>query len=363
MSGTLLIRNRVYQVVPNPGGPIGAGSVITLGLAFSSAHRTFLAAFGAGNPAYFILDDGAGKRLSCLVTVNSGGTVTINEVIGSPATETFASACIAWSAVPDSEMALQRYSQLAGFRNLLINGNPVINQRAYVSGTATGAANQYTLDRWRVVTSGQNASWTDSAGLRTVTAPAGGIEQVVEAPNNLGGFHTLSWTGNATATVNGSAIANKGTISLTPNTTVIVRFTGGTFTMAQLEPGPIATPFERRAAAAEMMLCQWYFERRNYANGSHLGAGALTTTINPLVITGLQIPFRPKRTAPAVSGSGAAGFTLNTVACNSMSFGSDTGGNVWILSAGVASGSVATPFTCVPVSTNTNVWIQADAEL
>ena len=45
---------------------------------------------------------------------------------------------------------------LAGFRNVIINGNPTINQRGYVSGTATSGANQYTLDRWRVVTSGPN---------------------------------------------------------------------------------------------------------------------------------------------------------------------------------------------------------------
>lgn len=30
---------------------------------------------------------------------------------------------------------------LSGFRNLLINGNPIINQRGYVSGTATSGAN------------------------------------------------------------------------------------------------------------------------------------------------------------------------------------------------------------------------------
>jgi hypothetical protein len=38
---------------------------------------------------------------------------------------------------------------LAGFRNVIINGNPTINQRGYVSGAATSGANQYTLDRWQ----------------------------------------------------------------------------------------------------------------------------------------------------------------------------------------------------------------------
>jgi hypothetical protein len=48
---------------------------------------------------------------------------------------------------------------LSGVRNLVINGNFAINQRAYVSGAATSGANQYTLDRWRVVTSG-SAVWS-----------------------------------------------------------------------------------------------------------------------------------------------------------------------------------------------------------
>ena len=49
---------------------------------------------------------------------------------------------------------------LAGFRNRIINGVGTaagcINQRVYVSGTATTAANEYTIDRWRVVTLGQS---------------------------------------------------------------------------------------------------------------------------------------------------------------------------------------------------------------
>jgi len=132
---------------------------------------------------------------------------------------------------------------LAGFRNLLINGNPTINQRAYVSGTNTTGANQYTLDRWRVVTSGQNITFSDSAGVRTVTAPAGGVEQVIEGGSIIGGTYTLSWTGTATATVNGVACLNGGNVTLTGGADSTVRFIGGTFSLAQLEAGTTATPF------------------------------------------------------------------------------------------------------------------------
>lgn len=149
---------------------------------------------------------------------------------------------------------------LAGMRNLLINGNPTINQRGYVSGTATSSANQYTLDRWRVVTSGQSITWTDSNNVRTVTAPAGGVEQVIEGTSILSGTYTLSWTGTATATVNGAAVANGGQVTLTGGTNATVRFSGGTFSLAQLEVGTIATPFERRSFGQELMLCCRYYQ-------------------------------------------------------------------------------------------------------
>ena len=148
---------------------------------------------------------------------------------------------------------------LAGMRNLLINGNPIINQRGYVSGTATSGANQYTLDRWRVVTSGQSITFTDSANVRTVTAPAGGIEQVIEGLNILSGTYVLNWTGTATATVDGTSVAKGGTVTLTGGTNATVRFIGGTFALAQLEPGTVATPFERRSYGQELALCQRYY--------------------------------------------------------------------------------------------------------
>jgi hypothetical protein len=156
---------------------------------------------------------------------------------------------------------------IGGSRNAIINGNPTINQRGYVSGTATSGANQYTLDRWRVVTSGQSITFTDSQNVRTVTAPAGGVEQVIEGVNLGTGTYTLSWTGTATATVAGSAIANGTTVSITGGVDTTVRFTSGTFSLAQLEPGTRATPFERRSYGQELALCQRYYFASNVSIG------------------------------------------------------------------------------------------------
>jgi len=164
-------------------------------------------------------------------------------------------------------------SQL-GVRNAIINGNPIINQRGYVSGTATSGANQYTLDRWRVVTSGQSITWTDSGNVRTVTAPAGGVEQVIEGINLITGTYTLNWTGTATATVAGNAVAKGGNVSITGGTDTTVRFSSGTVSLVQFEPGTVATPFERRSYGAELALCQRYY----FAKGEGVELAALTSS-------------------------------------------------------------------------------------
>jgi hypothetical protein len=189
-----------------------------------------------------------------------------------------------------------------GFVNLLDNAGGQVNQRAYVSGTAVGAANTYTLDRWRVVTSGQALSWTDSAGVRTMTAPAGGIEQVIEGARVAADFYTLTWTGTAAATINGSAVANGAGLSLSGGVNVTVRFSNGTVATPQLQRGRIGLPFEWRHPAVERLLCARYFQRienfvlyRTSASGVFNGGVAV-------------IPFAaPMRATPTVTRSNIGG--------------------------------------------------------
>jgi len=190
------------------------------------------------------------------------------------------------------------------FRNLLINGNFAINQRAYVSGTNTGGANQYTLDRWRIVTSGQNATFGAAAPDRTVTFPAGGGEQVIEGAMIVGGVYTLSWIGAATAKVNGVAITNGGnTSSLAANTNVTIQFIGAVG-LAQFELGTVATPFERRHLQTEFDLCQRYYETGvGILDGYQLAANAAA----------VRIPFKvTKRAVPTLGYSGTSLVNLTT---------------------------------------------------
>ncbi|QZA82813.1 hypothetical protein [Deefgea piscis] len=203
------------------------------------------------------------------------------------------------------------------FRNLLINAAGTINQRFYVSGSPTTTANQYTLDRWRVVVAGQSLSWAASGAVNVMTAPAGGVEQVIEGANIIGGTYVLNWTGTATATVAGTAIAKGASFTLSANSNAVVRFTGGTFSMPQIEQGAVATAFEMRPADVELARCQRYFET-SFVFGpiqSNKGASTCVGTFSQSaapngVQGGIRIIFKAiKRTIPGVVlySPGAAG--------------------------------------------------------
>jgi len=160
-------------------------------------------------------------------------------------------------------------TQYLSNRNLIINGSGRVNQRGYV-GTSTSSANEYTLDRWRVVISGQSLSFSGDDAGRTMTAPAGGVEQEIEGANILSQTYVISFVGTATCTVDGVGKSSGDTVTLTKGTNTTVRFSGGTFSDVQLESGDVVTPFEKRSIEQELALCQRYYWQ---ASGNGFGNG------------------------------------------------------------------------------------------
>ena len=118
--------------------------------------------------------------------------------------------------------------QLAGFRNVIINGNLTINQRGVdIASVTTG---DYGQDRWKKT--------------------AGGMTQIIEEGNfEPSATYTLSGTGVTTQQLTAPASGNW----TLPDIPVTAR-------KIQLEPGPVATPFEHRPIGTELALCQRYFE-------------------------------------------------------------------------------------------------------
>lgn len=173
----------------------------------------------------------------------------------------------------DSYSKTEVDSKIVGFKNLLINPNFMVNQRGYVSGTATTTANQYCHDRWRIPDSGQNVTFSTTNGVTTVTAPAGGYEQIIENINNIGGTFFLSNQGTATKTVSQSSDNvtyttvppnADGSYTVTGGKYIKINFANGTIIKPQFEQGIKATIFENRDYGLELNLCQRYYEFGRY---------------------------------------------------------------------------------------------------
>ena len=150
--------------------------------------------------------------------------------------------------------------QLAGFRNVLINGAVLINQRSVTISAA--AVGKYGPDRWKKV-------------------DAGNMTQIVESGNfEPGATYTLSGTGVTTQQLTAPATGDW----TLPNIPI-------TATKIQLELGTVATPFERRPVGVELALCQRYYEDLHVsAIGSTALAGASVGSVNSYKATKRVLP-------------------------------------------------------------------------
>jgi hypothetical protein len=230
----------------------------------------------------------------------SGNIASFNNTIG--------------TLLEDSGLSL---ASVNGFRNRLINGNFVINQRVYVSGTATSAG-VYMHDRWKAGAGGGTYTFTQTKGDTTITITAGTIQQVIEDLNlPEGGTYTLSWAGTAQGRVGaGSYAASPITVTgLTAATSATVEFNAGTLGKTQFEVGSVATPFERRDYGRELVMCQRYYQK---LGGSVvydiLVAGYNETGTNLTTNLSLPVTMRTSPTAVVVGTWGASNCSQPNVA-------------------------------------------------
>ena len=223
--------------------------------------------------------------------------------------------------------------QLAGMRNRIINGDMDTDQRnAGAAQTFTAAAAlAYSVDRWYGYCTGANVTgqrvqgatvgqfYYRFTGAASVTAIGFGqrIEQLnsadfasttatlsVDLANSL--LTSVTWTafyattadtfgtlasptrtqiatGTFTVTSTVTRYSTNISISAAATTGIEIVFTvgaqtSGTWTIGnvQLEPGTVATPFERRSYGQELALCQRYFQK----GASTLAGYSITSTAN-----------------------------------------------------------------------------------
>jgi hypothetical protein len=237
----------------------------------------------------------------------------------------------------DVKLASINGGPLAGFRNRIINGNFAVLQRGnpfttggygvdrwitnwvgggnsqfgsttnspapgfqeagfinYVSGTVTDATfaqriesanckdlvsgGQITISFWAFTN--KTGGWTPSYDLKFPTA-ADNYTATTAIVNgvSLSAIAANTWT-KLTVTVTLSGTPSNG-LELTIHTSAMASGENRLITGVQLEPGPIATPFEQRPIGTELALCQRYFcstifnNRFHAAGASHINESAI----------------------------------------------------------------------------------------
>jgi hypothetical protein len=275
-----------------------------------------------------------------LDTIATAGKVSNSATTATDANT--ASAIVARSAAGNFNITSINNGPLAGMRNAIINGGMLIDQRNGGAGQVITTAGAYTVDRWICVPIG--ASVTGQRVTRTtvnqfgyqITGAAGVTSTVflqrIEAascaslanttvtlsallsntvlttvnwellyPSATDNFATNTSIASGSWTVTSSdaiytaqiSIPDAATTGLQLNLSVGAQ-TSGTWIVSrvQLEPGTVATPFERRPIGTELALCQRYYEE--------VGAFLTGMAGNPVYID-CQVPFTQKRANATVS--------------------------------------------------------------
>lgn len=176
-----------------------------------------------------------------------------------------------------SAVAMSLAAAVPGMRNRLINGNMLINQRAFGGGAL--AAGVYGYDRWKAGSGGANFS-VSAAGV--ITHNSGPAVQVIEDNNasDLAGNQvtisvedpsaavsvSLAFSATNTNSVSGSIPAGSGRQSVTltlpagtGNLTLTLSASSATYKRVQLEPGAVATAWDHRPRTLELVLCERYY--------------------------------------------------------------------------------------------------------
>ncbi|MGO4666579.1 hypothetical protein [Bosea sp. 2RAB26] len=180
---------------------------------------------------------------------------------------------------------------VSGVRNLLVNASFLVNQRAHAGGALTSG--NFGYDRWKADTGGA----TYSVSGRAMTISAGTVVQVIDGADILvSGTYVINWTGTATCAIDGVAKTKGATFTLTAGTNCTVKFTGGTVSYPQIEPGSTPTSFEARPASLEFLLC------RRFCQLVQWQLSTVATAANQDIYG--TVNFQPMRAVPTAALAG-----------------------------------------------------------
>lgn len=326
------VNNVVYRVLGNP--TTVAQAITNLGVAKQTDLNTTNGNVSSNTTNITSLQNTYVNKNNNLSDLASASTARTNLGLGTASTlNTGTSANNAVQLDSLARLPAVDGSQLTNLvtpgKNRIINGNFVINQRGYVSGTAL-AAGAYAHDRWKAGSSGCTYTFTQAKSDTQITITAGSLQQIIEDVTIEGGTFTLSWSGTAQGRVNGATYAGSPVTvtGLVAGTAVTVEFNTGTIGIVQFEANPKPTPFERRHYQQELVLCQRYFWVLNSGINIQGYSGSVGANCYQTVIFPVTMRAAPTATANWSSGTrnGSQSVTqITTSGCQVMVTSNATG--------------------------------------
>jgi hypothetical protein len=296
---------------------------------------------------------------------------------------------------------------ISGTRNRIINGGMAVDQRNSGASVSSGVGVvTYTVDRWSVAATGAavTAQRLGSAGGYYLNITGAASNTLVNVRHRIEALNiadlantivTLSFRCSSTTTTSvtaqvscASALDNFTTITNSQNFVKTITSTGtvytatftlpaqavngvevlfnlteltsGAFALAdvQLEPGTVATPFERRSYGQELALCRRYYTRIS-ATGSNFtsfGAGYAIGTATANIH--LSYPTN-MRTAPTLTQSNTSLGGVVVTSISSVYAGTDS----LLAQMTVASGLTTGQGITLIANNNAAAYIDLTAEL
>jgi hypothetical protein len=266
-------------------------------------------------------------------TEDTDGTMTAQQSTTAPAG--FTSSLLFTTGTADASLGTSQYvffqQKIEGFNVADLGWGTASAQsitlsfwvRSSLTGTFGGALRNSTANRSYPFTYTISAANTWEQKSVTIAGDTTGTWVTNNDAGILFGFGLgvgSSLSGTAGAWNSNNNISATGAIS-------VIGTAGATFflTGVQLEPGTVATPFERRSYGQELILCQRYFET-SYPAGTAVGAattavgiGGISLNTGDLYTSYSPTPFVvPKRASPTINfyagTTGTAGVLYNNSA-------------------------------------------------